>query len=118
VGHTDEVATHGTLADLVQQWRPIAEVNFSPTTLHEYDRLLEKRILPRFGQTKVRSIKAADIDALCADLQRRGRSDGVATRWMFISTDSIHPPQSILVAHVATVRPSRVAHPNPQLSVR
>jgi hypothetical protein len=56
VGRTDEVATDGTLADLVRQWRPIADVNLSPTTLHEYDRLLEKRILPKFGQTKVRSI--------------------------------------------------------------
>jgi integrase len=76
VGHTDEVTTDGTLADLVRQWRPMAEVNLSPTTLHEYDRLLEKRILPRFGQTKVRSIRAADIDAFYADLQRRGRADG------------------------------------------
>ena len=25
VGHTDEVTTDGTLADLVQQWRPIAK---------------------------------------------------------------------------------------------
>ena len=76
VGHTDEVTTDGTLADLVQQWRPIAQVNLSPTTLHEYDRLLEKRILPRFGGTKVRSIRAADIDGFYADLQRRGRADG------------------------------------------
>ncbi len=76
VGRTDEVTTDGTLADLVRQWRPIAEVNRSPTTLHEYDRLLDKRILPRFGQSKVRSIRAADIDAFYADLQRRGRADG------------------------------------------
>lgn len=76
VGRTDEVTSDGTLADLVRQWRPIAEVNLSPTTLHEYDRLLEKRILPRFGQTKVRSIRAADIDAFYANLQRRGRADG------------------------------------------
>ena len=76
VGHTDEVTTDGTLADLVQEWRPIAEVNLSPTTLHEYDRLLERRILPRFGQTKVRSIRAGDINAFYADLQRRGRVDG------------------------------------------
>lgn len=34
VGRTDEVTTDGTLADLVQQWRPIAEVNLSPTTKH------------------------------------------------------------------------------------
>ncbi len=78
VGRTDEVTADGTLVDLARQWRPFAEVNLSPTTLHEYDRLLEKRILPRFGATKVRSIRAADIDAFYADLRRRGRADGGA----------------------------------------
>ncbi len=91
VGRTDEVTTDGKLADLVQQWRPIAEVNLSPTTLHEYDRLLEKRILPRFGQTKVRSIRAADIDAFYADLQRRGRADGGP-----LGTQSIHHIHALL----------------------
>ncbi len=90
-GHTDEVTTDGTLADLVQQWRPIAEVNLSPTTLHEYDRLLEKRILPRFGRTKVRSIRAADIDAFYADLQRRGRADGGP-----LGAQSIHHVHALL----------------------
>jgi len=73
-GRADGVTSDGTLADLVQKWRPIAELNLSPTTWHEYQRLLEKRILPRFGQTKVRAIRAADIDAFYADLQRRGRA--------------------------------------------
>ncbi len=91
VGHTNEVTTDGTLADLVQQWRPIAEVNLSPTTLHEYDRLLEKRILPRFGRTKVRSIRAADIDAFYADLQRRGRADGGS-----LGAQSIHHVHALL----------------------
>jgi integrase len=91
VGRTDEVTTDGTLADLVQQWRPIAEVNLSPTTLHEYDRLLEKRILPRFGQTKVRSIGASDIDAFYAQLQRRGRAGGGP-----LGTRSIHHIHALL----------------------
>src|SRR5580658_6257308 len=75
-GTSDQVVTDGTLAELVEKWRPIAELNLSPTTLREYDRLLEKRILPRFGATKVRAIRAADIDAFYAQLQRRGRADG------------------------------------------
>ena len=109
VGHTDQITTDGTLADLVELWRPIAQVNLSPTTLREYDRLLAKRILPRFGGRKVRSIRAADIDAFYADLQRRGKSDGgplgaqsihhvhallrrllnLAVRWGWISTSPI-----------------------------
>jgi integrase len=75
-GRGDQVVTDGTLADLVQKWRPIAELNLSPTTRREYERLLDKRILPRFGKTKVRAIRAADLDAYYADLQRRGGADG------------------------------------------
>ena len=75
-GRSDQVTTDGTLTELVNKWRPIAELNLSPTTWHEYDRLLEKRILPRFGQTKVRAIRAADIDAFYAELERGGRTNG------------------------------------------
>jgi integrase len=75
-GRGDQVVTDGTLADLVQKWRPIAELNLSPTTRREYERLLDRRILPRFGKTKVRAIRAADLDAFYADLQRRGAADG------------------------------------------
>jgi len=74
VGRGDQVVTDGTLEDLVAKWRPIAELNLSPTTWREYDRLLEKRILPRFGRIKVRAIRAADIDGFYAELQRRGRA--------------------------------------------
>ena len=63
VGRSDQVTTDGTFADLVNKWRAIAEVSLSPTTLHEYERLLDQRLLLRFGATKVRSIRAADIDA-------------------------------------------------------
>jgi integrase len=75
-GRGDSVVNDGTLADLVEKWRPIAELNLSPTTWQEYNRLLEKRILPQFGKTKVRAIRAADIDAFYADLQRRGGAGG------------------------------------------
>ena len=76
VGRGDQVVTDGTLSDLVDKWRPIAQLNLSPTTWREYDRLLEKRILPRFGKTKVRAIRASDIDGFYAELQRRGGAAG------------------------------------------
>ncbi len=75
-GRGDQVVTDGTLADLVQKWKPIAELNLSPTTWQEYDRLLKKRILPRFGKTKVRAIRAADIDTFYAELKRLGGAGG------------------------------------------
>ena len=51
-GRGDHVVTDGTLADLVQKWRPIAELNLSPATLQEYERLLDKRILPRSARRR------------------------------------------------------------------
>jgi integrase len=92
VGRTDEVATDGTLADLVGQWRPIAEVNLSPTTLHEYDRLLEKRILPRFGHIKVRSIRA---ELLTSMLLRRHSAAGEGRRGP-LGTQSIQHIHALL----------------------
>jgi integrase len=91
VGPSEHAASDGTLAELVERWRPIAELNLSPTTLREYERLLEKRILPRFGGTKVRAIRAADIDAYYADLQRQGRATGGA-----LSAQSIHHIHALL----------------------
>ena len=90
-GSGDQVVTDGTLADLVQKWRPIAELNLSPTTRREYERLLDKRILPRFGKTKVRALRAADIDAFYADLQRRGGEDGGS-----LGAQSIHHIHALL----------------------
>ena len=72
-GRSDHVVTEDTLADLVDKWREISTLNLSPTTLAEYERLLERRILPRFGKVKVRAIRAVDVDAFYAELQR-GRS--------------------------------------------
>jgi hypothetical protein len=56
----------------------------SPTTLHEYDRLLDKQILPRFGQTKVRSIWAADLalsirTSSAGDAGRLGHANAATT---------------------------------------
>jgi integrase len=90
-GRGDQIVTDGTLADLVQKWRAIAELNLSPTTQREYERLIEKRILPRFGKTKVRAIRAVDIDAFYADLQRRGGENGGP-----LAAQSIHHIHALL----------------------
>jgi integrase len=80
-GRSDQVVTEGTLGDLVIKWREVGTLNLSPTTLAEYERLLAKRILPRFGKTKVRAIRAADVDAFYAELQRgRGGAKPLGTQ--------------------------------------
>ena len=59
-----------TFADLAAQWREIGSTNLSCTTRAEYERLLEKRLLPRFGSMKLRAIRPVDIDLYYAELHR------------------------------------------------
>ena len=66
-------AVDPTFTALVTKWRSIATLDLAPSTLAEYERLLEKRLLPRFGATKLRSIRAVDIDLYYAELQRGSR---------------------------------------------
>jgi integrase len=67
--------TSATLADLSLRWLSlVAEPNFSPSTLAEYRRLIDKEVLPRLGATKVRGLRGADLDSLYAALRKRGLS--------------------------------------------
>jgi integrase len=62
-----------TFADLVAKWREIGTLNLSPTTQAEYERLLEKRLMPRFGTIKLRAIRPVDVDIFYPELHRGGR---------------------------------------------
>lgn len=61
-----------TFRDLVDRWREVGSLSLSPSTLAEYERILKRRLLPRFGATKLRSLRAAEIDAFYAELVRGG----------------------------------------------
>ena len=73
VGRGPQIVADPTFADLVAKWRDIGTLNLSPTTLGEYHRLLEKRLLPRFGAIKLRTIRPVDVDMFYAELHRGGR---------------------------------------------
>jgi integrase len=62
-----------TFTDLADKWREIGSTSLSRTTRAEYERLLEKRLLPRFGSTKLRAIRPVDIDLYYAELYRGSR---------------------------------------------
>jgi integrase len=80
--------TNATVADLVFKWLAVvAEPNFSPSTLAEYRRLISKEIVPRIGKTKLRALRASDLDGLYADLRKRG-----------LSPASVHHVHSLLRA--------------------
>ena len=76
VGQSSNAIVDGTFGDLAQKWLELASPELSPTTLHEYERLLNRLILPKFGSTKVRAIRAADLDAFYAHLGRGGGAGG------------------------------------------
>lgn len=73
VGRGPQIVADPTFADLVAKWRDIGTLNLSPTTLAEYQRLLEKRLLPRFGDIKLRTIRPVDVDMFYAELHRGAR---------------------------------------------
>jgi integrase len=75
-GQSSNAIVDGTFGDLAQRWLELSSSTLSPTTLHEYERLLDRLILPKFGQTKVRAIRAADLDAFYAALAQRGGQGG------------------------------------------
>jgi integrase len=75
-GQSSNAIVDGTFGDLAQQWLELTSPTLSPTTLHEYERLLDRLILPKFGKTKVRAIRAADLDSFYAYLGRRGGQGG------------------------------------------
>jgi integrase len=71
-----EPIADGSFAELAERWLALASGTLSPTTLAEYRRLLDKIILPRFGSTKLRSLRTSDLDAFYAQLGRRGVPGG------------------------------------------
>ncbi|HXN59494.1 MAG TPA: site-specific integrase [Acidimicrobiales bacterium] len=75
-GRSSTAIVDGSFRDLSEKWLGLASQTLSPTTLHEYERLLDRLILPQFGDRKVRTISAADLDSFYAFLGRRGGQDG------------------------------------------
>lgn len=75
-GQSSNAIVDGTFGDLTQQWLELTTPTLSPTTLREYERLLDRLILPKFGRTKVRAMRAADLDSFYAYLGRRGGQGG------------------------------------------
>ncbi len=69
------VAKAGTVGDLCERWYAQAEPNLSPVVAENYRRLLDRHILPRFGSTSLRRLRASELDAWYAELRRHGGKD-------------------------------------------
>ena len=75
-GRSSTAIVDGTFKDLAEKWLGLSSQTLSPTTVREYRRLLDRVILPRFGDRKVRTLVAADLDSFYAFLGRSGGKDG------------------------------------------
>ena len=69
-------ASPGTVGELVERWYAKGELEWSPTTAEGYRSLLDRRIIPQWGETQLRRLKAADLDAWYAELRRSGGPGG------------------------------------------
>lgn len=68
----------GTVGELCERWYQHAAPDLSPAVAVEYRRLLDKRILPRWGDTPLRRLRTADVDLWYAELRRCGGPGGTA----------------------------------------
>ena len=69
-------ATAGTIAELCNKWFEYTAPNLSPVVASEYRRLLDRRILPRWGSTPVRRLRTSDLDGWYSQLRRSGAANG------------------------------------------
>lgn len=69
-------AGFGTVGELLERWFEVASPGWSPVTVRQHRSVLDRHLLPRFGDTQLRRLRAVDIDAFYAELRKRGRSGG------------------------------------------
>lgn len=95
-GHQVQLAHAPTFNDLVEKWREIKKPDMEYKTQERYEGFLNGFMLPYFGNKKVSSIKALDIEAYLNALKKDGvRLDGkkggysektIRHHFMFIQT--------------------------------
>ncbi|MGH8985773.1 MAG: tyrosine-type recombinase/integrase [Acidimicrobiia bacterium] len=66
----------GSAGDLLERWFEVASPEWSPVTVRQHRSVLDRHLLPRFGETPLRRLRAVDIDSFYAELRKRGRAGG------------------------------------------
>lgn len=72
----DHAVRPGTVGELCELWFAQTEPDLSPSTAPQYRRLLDKRILPRWGNVPLRRLRTADLDLWYAQLRKKGAVNG------------------------------------------
>jgi integrase len=65
-----------TLSQLLDRWVDARSPEWSPKTTLENQRQIRLKIAPRLGTRRLSKIRAADLDALYAELRKRGSETG------------------------------------------
>ena len=81
-----------TLAEVVEPWLDgLANQGRKPSTLQGYRRVFANHVLPRLGDVQLQELRAADLDAMYAELLRSGRRGGGG-----LSMSSVHHVHAVL----------------------
>jgi integrase len=81
-----------TLAEFVPPWLDgLANQARKPSTLKGYRTVFAIHVLPRLGSTPLQDLRAADLDAMYAELLRSGRRGGGP-----LSMSSVHHVHAVL----------------------
>ncbi len=106
----------GTVGELCERWFSHAQPDLSPAVAVEYRRLLDKRILPRWGTTPLRRLRTADLDQWYAELRRKGGPGGTP-----LAPNTVVRSHAVLRRALAqgvrwgwlTINPAAIASPPP-----
>jgi integrase len=72
----DAAHNPGTVGDLLERWYEVRQGRWSPTTRYSYRAIIDKRLKPRFGRTRLDKLRVADLDAWYAELHESGGQKG------------------------------------------
>ena len=65
-----------TVAELLERWVRAREPEWSPKTTLENRRQIRLKIVPNIGSRRISKVRAADLDALYAQLRKKGGEEG------------------------------------------
>ena len=122
----------GTVGELLERWFEVASPGWSPVTVRLHRSVLDRHLLPRFGDTPLRRLQPADIDGYYAQLRKRGRAGGrplaagtvlrihgvlrsaleQARKWGWLSTNpaDLASPPRVAAAEIRPPSPADLGH--------
>jgi len=111
--HHASTSGHLTVAGMLHRWYGAEQPGWSPAHAAQTLRIIDQRIVPKFGSARAGELRAPAIEAWLAHLSKAGRQDGKG-----LSDGQVHKTKIILAAaHADAVRLGDLDH-SPMLVVR